>query len=193
MAAYWNSDLVDQLPNGATMLVVVFSLIFGAILGSFMRIEERLENAGSTLKQRFSKKGDSHFVEGFVSASLIFAIGPLAIMGSISDGMGTGLDQLVLKSTMDFFTAMAFAATLGWGVAASSLPVGIYQFLWTGIGLFLGAILATYQILAMTAVGGVLLLGIALRMLKIKQIAVGNLLPAIAIAPVLALLAKSFA
>jgi uncharacterized membrane protein YqgA involved in biofilm formation len=158
-----------------------------------MRIEERLENAGSLLKQRFSKKGDSHFVEGFVSASLIFAIGPLAIMGSISDGMGTGLDQLVLKSTMDFFTAMAFAATLGWGVAASSLPVGIYQFLWTGIGLFLGAILATYQILAMTAVGGVLLLGIALRMLKIKQIAVGNLLPAIAIAPVLALLAKSFA
>jgi uncharacterized membrane protein YqgA involved in biofilm formation len=193
MAAYWNSELVDQLPNGATMLVVVFSLLFGAILGSFMRIEERLENAGSTLKQRFSKKGDSHFVEGFVSASLIFAIGPLAIMGSISDGMGTGLDQLVLKSTMDFFTAMAFAATLGWGVAASSLPVGIYQFLWTGIGLFLGAILATYQILAMTAVGGVLLLGIALRMLKIKQIAVGNLLPAIAIAPVLALLAKSFA
>jgi uncharacterized membrane protein YqgA involved in biofilm formation len=172
MAAYWNSDLVDQLPNGATMLVVVFSLLFGAVLGSFMRIEERLENAGSLLKQRFSKKGDSHFVEGFVSASLIFAIGPLAIMGSISDGMGTGLDQLVLKSTMDFFTAMAFAATLGWGVAA---------------------ILATYQILAMTAVGGVLLLGIALRMLKIKQIAVGNLLPAIAIAPVLALLAKSFA
>jgi uncharacterized membrane protein YqgA involved in biofilm formation len=193
MAAYWNSDLVDQLPNGATMLVVVFSLLFGAILGSFMRIEERLENIGTSLKKRYSKKGDSHFVEGFVSASLIFAIGPLAIMGSISDGMGTGLDQLVLKSTMDLFTAMAFAATLGWGVAASSLPVGIYQFLWTGIGLFLGAILATYQILAMTAVGGVLLLGIALRMLKIKQIAVGNLLPAIAIAPILALVAKSFA
>jgi uncharacterized membrane protein YqgA involved in biofilm formation len=87
---------------------------------------------------------------------------------------------------------MAFAATLGWGVAVSSLPVGIYQFIWTGIGLFLGSILATYQILAMTAVGGVLLLGIALRILKIKQIAVGNLLPAIAIAPILALVAKSF-
>ena len=143
MAAYWNSDLVDQLPNGATMLVVVFSLLFGAILGSFMRIEERLENAGSTLKQRFSKKGDSHFVEGFVSASLIFAIGPLAIMGSISDGMGTGLDQLVLKSTMDFFTAMAFAATLGWGVAASAIPVGIYQGLWTVAGFAVGNSVAT--------------------------------------------------
>ena len=106
--------------------------------------------------------------------------------------MGTGIDQLVLKSTLDFFTAMAFAATLGWGVSASAIPVGIYQFLWTGIGFFLGAILATYQILAMTAVGGILLLGIALRLLKIKQIAVGNILPAIAIAPILALIAHNF-
>jgi uncharacterized membrane protein YqgA involved in biofilm formation len=175
------------------MLVVIFSLLFGALIGTFLRIEERLENAGIILKRKFKGKSDSNFVEGFVSASLIFAIGPLAILGSISDGMGTGLDQLYLKSTMDFFTAMAFAATLGWGVAVSSLPVGIYQFIWTGIGLFLGSILATYQILAMTAVGGVLLLGIALRILKIKQIAVGNLLPAIAIAPILALVAKSFA
>lgn len=193
LAAYWDTDLVDQLPSGATMLVVIFSLLFGALIGTFLRIEERLENVGVILKDKFKGKSDSNFVEGFVSASLIFAIGPLAILGSISDGMGTGLDQLYLKSTMDFFTAMAFAATLGWGVAVSSLPVGIYQFIWTGIGLFLGSILATYQILAMTAVGGVLLLGIALRILKIKQIAVGNLLPAIAIAPILALVAKSFA
>lgn len=127
-----------------------------------------------------------------MSASLIFAIGPLAILGSISDGMGTGIDQLVLKSTLDFFTAMAFAATLGWGVSASALPVGVYQLIWTAIGLFLGAILAPYQVLAMTAVGGVLLLGIALRLLKIKQIAVGNILPAIAIAPILALIAHNF-
>jgi uncharacterized membrane protein YqgA involved in biofilm formation len=106
--------------------------------------------------------------------------------------MNTGIDQLILKSTLDFFAAMAFAATLGWGVAASAIPVGIYQFIWTAIGLFLGAILASYQILAMTAVGGILLLGIALRLLKIKQIAVGNLLPAIALAPLLALLAHQF-
>ena len=116
----------------------------------------------------------------------------MAILGSISDGMGTGIDQLVLKSTLDFFTAMAFAATLGWGVAASALPVGMYQFIWTGIGLLLGSILAMYQVLAMTAVGGILLLGIALRILKIKQIAVGNILPAIAIAPLLALIAHQF-
>ena len=131
-------------------------------------------------------------VDGFVSASLIFAIGPLAILGSISDGMGTGIDQLVLKSTLDGFTSLAFAASLGWGVALSSLPVGIYQFIWTAIGLFLGSILAGYQVAAMTAVGGVLLIGIALRLLRIKQIAVGNLLPALVLAPLLALAAHQF-
>jgi hypothetical protein len=192
ISAYWNKELVDSLPKGATMLVVVFSLLLGALIGSWIDIEGKLENFADNLKRRFAKDGEQNFVEGFVSASLIFAIGPLAILGSISDGMSTGVDQLVLKSTLDFFTAMAFAATLGWGVAASAFPVGVYQFVWTGVGLFLGAILAYYQVLAMTAVGGILLLGIALRLLKIKQIAVGNILPAIAIAPILALVAHSF-
>jgi len=192
ISAYWNKDLVDALPKGATMLVVVFSLLLGALIGSWIDIEGKLEKFADNLKRRFAKDGEQNFVEGFVSASLIFAIGPLAILGSISDGMSTGIDQLVLKSTLDFFTAMAFAATLGWGVAASAFPVGVYQFVWTGVGLFLGAILAYYQVLAMTAVGGILLLGIALRLLKIKQIAVGNILPAIAIAPILALIAHSF-
>jgi uncharacterized protein len=192
ISAYWKKDLVDALPRGATMLVVVFSLLIGALIGSWIDIEGKLEKFAEKLRIKFAKEGEHNFVEGFVSASLIFAIGPLAILGSISDGMGTGIDQLILKSTLDFFTAMAFAATLGWGVAASALPVGVYQFIWTGIGLFLGSILAMYQVLSMTAVGGILLLGIALRILKIKQIAVGNILPAIAIAPVLALIAHQF-
>lgn len=174
------------------MLVVVFSLLIGALIGSWIDIEGKLEKFAERLRIRFAKEGEQNFVEGFVSASLIFAIGPLAILGSISDGMGTGIDQLILKSTLDFFTAMAFAATLGWGVAASALPVGVYQFIWTGVGLVLGSILAMYQVLSMTAVGGILLLGIALRILKIKQIAVGNILPAIAIAPILALIAHQF-
>jgi uncharacterized membrane protein YqgA involved in biofilm formation len=192
LSVYWDRDLQDSMPKGWVILVVVFSLLAGAVLGSLLRIEERLENFGSTLKSRFSKDGGSNFVEGFVSASLIFAIGPLAILGSISDGMGTGIDQLVLKSTLDGFTSLAFAASLGWGVALSSLPVGIYQFAWTAVGLFLGSILAGYQVSAMTAVGGILLVGIALRLLRIKQIAVGNLLPALALAPLLALAAHQF-
>ena len=190
LSAYWDPILTQALPDGGAILVIIFSLLLGALIGTWLKIEEGLEKLGKKLKDRFSPQGGSNFVEGFVSAALIFAIGPLAILGSISDGMGTGIDQLVLKSTLDGFTSIAFAASLGWGVALSSLPVGIYQFFWTAIGLLLGSILAPYQIAAMTAVGGVLLIGIALRLLKIREIAVANLLPALALAPLLALLAN---
>ena len=192
LSAYWDVELQESMPKGWVILVVIFSLLVGALIGSAFAIEDRLELVGNKLKSRFSKNGSSNFVEGFVSASLIFAIGPLAILGSISDGMGTGIDQLVLKSTLDGFAALAFAASLGWGVALSALPVGIYQFAWTAVGLFLGAILTNYQVAAMTAVGGILLIGISLRLLRIKQIAVGNLLPALALAPLFALAAHQF-
>jgi uncharacterized membrane protein YqgA involved in biofilm formation len=192
LSAYWDVELQESMPKGWVILVVIFSLFVGALIGSALAIEDRLEFLGNKLKSRFSKNGSSNFVEGFVSASLIFAIGPLAILGSISDGMGTGIDQLVLKSTLDGFAALAFAASLGWGVALSALPVGIYQFAWTAVGLFLGAILTNYQVAAMTAVGGILLIGISLRLLRIKQIAVGNLLPALALAPLFALAAHQF-
>jgi uncharacterized membrane protein YqgA involved in biofilm formation len=107
--------------------------------------------------------------------------------------MSTGVDQLLLKSSLDFFAAMAFAASLGWGVAASAIPVGIYQGLWTFVGLGLGNILSGYQIDAMTITGGLMLICIGLRLLKIKDIAVGNLLPALIIAPILVQLLNTFA
>jgi uncharacterized protein len=188
--ALWDQELIQYLPDGAPLLVVLASLLLGGLIGSFLKIEERLEVMGTGLKKRFDKDGKSPFVEGFVSASLLFVIGPLAILGSISDGMSTGIEQLTLKSILDFFTSIAFAAALGWGVALSALPVGIYQFAWTGVGFGLGAILEPYQVSAMTATGGVLLLGIALKLLNIKQIAIGNLLPALILAPLFALLAN---
>ncbi len=186
IAYLWQSDFVDAVPTGWTLLTVLASLILGSLLGALLKIEKRLEDLGSFLKSRLTSQEGSPFVEGFVAASLIFAIGPLAILGSISDGMGSGIDQLLLKSTLDFFTSIAFAASLGWGVAASAIPVGIYQFIWTGGGFFLGSILSGYQIAAMTATGGVLLLGIALRLLKLKNISVGNMLPALFFAPIVA-------
>jgi uncharacterized membrane protein YqgA involved in biofilm formation len=192
LSAYWDESLTTSLPQGGAILVIIFSLLLGAAVGSWLKIEESLERFGERLKSRFNRGGDSNFVEGFVAASLVFAIGPLAILGSISDGMGTGIDQLVLKSTLDGFTSIAFAASLGWGVALSSLPVGVYQFIWTGIGLSLGAILAEYQVAAMTAVGGVLLIGISLRLLRLKDVAVANLLPAMAFAPLIALIFERF-
>ena len=190
--ALWNSDLIESVPQGSPILIVLASLLLGGVLGSLLRIEDRLESIGIKLKNSFDKNGESPFVEGFVTSSLIFVIGPLAILGSISDGMSTGIEQLTLKSILDFFASIAFSAALGWGVALSALPVGIYQFAWTGVGFGLGAILTGYQVSAMTATGGVLLLGIAFKLLKIKEIAIGNLLPALALAPVFALLASNF-
>jgi uncharacterized membrane protein YqgA involved in biofilm formation len=182
----WNTKFVSELPRGWPVFAVLIALLLGALLGSALDIENRLERVGVKLKFKFDPNGSSPFVDGFVTASLLFVIGPMAILGSISDGMGTGIDQLALKSILDGVISIPFAASLGWGVAVSTIPVGIYQFAWTGVGLFLGAVLPEYQILAMTATGGVLLLGISLRVMKIKQVAVGNLLPALFLAPVIA-------
>jgi len=180
----FSPDFSSSLPKGWTLLSILGSLLVGGLIGSALKLEDRLERLGENLRQRFGANQEGTFVEGFVSSSLLFVIGPLAILGSISDGMGTGIDQLSLKSILDFFAAIAFAASLGWGVAASAIPVGVYQGMWTVIGLLLGNILAQYQIDAMTIVGGLLLLSIGLRLLKIKEVAVGNLLPALAIAPI---------
>ena len=188
----WNSDFVDALPKGWALLTILASLLIGALIGSALHIEQRLEVLGVKLKAKLDPNGSTPFVDGFVSASLLFVIGPMAILGSISDGMGSGIDQLVLKSILDGVTSIAFAATLGWGVAVSALPVGIYQFSWTGVGLLLGSILPSFQILAMTATGGILLLGISFKLLKIKEVPVGNLLPALFLAPIIAGLLHSF-
>lgn len=190
VSALWNADLVERVPSGAPILILLGSLLLGGLFGTWLRIEERLEALGEILKRRFGG-GESEFVTGFVSATLIFAIGPLAILGSISDGMGTGIDQLLLKSILDFFASIAFAAALGWGVAFSALPVALYQGLWTLAGLGLGSVMDDYQIVAMTATGGVLLLGIAFKLLQLKTIAIGNLLPALALAPLIAFCAAS--
>ena len=188
----WSENLSAALPNGWPILIVLFSLLLGALIGQAIGIEDRMERFGAVLKDRFDKNGSSPFIEGFVSSSLLFVIGPMAILGSISDGMGTGISQLTLKSILDGITSIAFAASLGWGVAVSALPVGIYQLGWTAIGIFLGNVLPEYQIISMTTVGGILLLGISFRLLRLKNVPVGNLLPALFLAPLIAGLVHQF-
>lgn len=179
------------LPKGWSTIPVLLALLIGGVFGSLLKLEERVEDFGGYLRAKFKSK-EGTFVEGFLDASLLFAIGPLAILGSISDGMGTGIDQLVLKSTLDGFASIAFASSLGWGVAASAIPVGIYQGLWTVVGLLLGNVMADYQVAAMTITGGLLLLAIGMRLLKFKLIPVGNLLPALFLAPLFALCFHQF-
>lgn len=187
VAPFFKDEYLQQMPDGWASMPILISLLAGGLLGSAMKLEERFESLGSFLKRKF-RSNQSTFVEGFLDASLLFVIGPLAILGSISDGLGTGIDQLVLKSTLDGFASIAFASSLGWGVAAAALPVALYQGSWTLVGLALGNVLATYQMHVMTITGGLMLLGIGLRLLKIKQVPVGNLLPALFLAPFVAAL-----
>ena len=186
LSPLWSPTFEASLPKSSALLVILASMLIGGLIGSALSLETRLDAFGENLRKRFKASQESPFVEGFVTASLLFVIGPLAILGSVSDGMSQGIDQLILKSSLDFFAAMAFASTLGWGVAASAIPVAIYQGFWTIIGLAAGSVLSQYQIDAMTICGGLMLVGISLRLLDIKRIPVANLLPALVIAPALA-------
>lgn len=174
-----------------TLLVVLGALLIGGIIGSSLRIEDRIESLGGFLRDRLvrSESDDvdsrTRFIDGFVSMSLLVCIGPLAILGSLSDGLGNGIDQLALKATLDGFSAVAFAATLGWGVAVAALPLLVYQGLITAGGVVLGEFLADAAIASITATGGVLLLAVGFRLMSIKPIATGDLLPALAVAPLL--------
>jgi uncharacterized membrane protein YqgA involved in biofilm formation len=175
-------------------LIVLGALIFGAILGEWWGVEDGLQNLGGWLEKRFSSRSNtvagsgvsSPFVRGFLTTAVLYCTGPMAVLGAISDGLKGDYLTLSIKSVLDGFASVAFASTLGVGVAFSALPVMIYQ---GGISLLatqLNAVVSDSMMNEMTATGGVLLLGIGISsLLEIKKIRVGNFLPALAIAPIL--------
>ena len=120
-----------------------------------------------------------------MTASLVFCVGPLTILGALADGLGLGANQLILKATLDGFAAIAFAASLGVGVMASAVTVAVVQGLLTLIGFLVGDFLPAAHLAAITATGGLLLVGVGLRLLRIRMVPVGNLLPALLVAPLL--------
>ncbi len=175
--------------DSAPVLIVLGSVLLGGILGSLLRLEDRIERLGGWLQRRLagetSGEERQRFVEGYVVASLIFCTGPLTVLGSLEDGLGHGADQLYLKSALDGFAAVAFAAAFGWGVAASVVTIAGVQGALTLVGVLLGDVLPAAHLAAVTATGGLLLVGVALRLLEIKQVAVADLLPALLVAPAL--------
>ncbi len=182
--------LSDAVGDSAPVLIVLGAMLIGGITGSLLRIEYRLEGLGGWLQRRLGgderlHEGKAQFVEGFVSASMVFCVGPLTVLGALSDGLGRGADQLFLKATLDGFAAIAFAASLGWGVAASALVVLVVQGAVTGVGALLGDVLPEAHVTALGATGGLMLIGVALRLLKLKQVAVADFLPALVVAPLL--------
>ena len=192
-------SLTAAVGTGAPVLIVLGAMLIGGITGSLLRIEGRLEDLAGVIQARLARRphlagaaesGQGHearerFIEGWLSASLLFCVGPLTILGSLSDGLGRGIDQLTLKSVLDGFAAMAFASSFGVGVLLSALSVAVVQGLLTVLGVLLGSILPDAQIAALTATGGLLLVGISLRLLRVREIPVGDLLPALIVAPLL--------
>jgi len=180
-------------------IIVLISLLIGGLLGEWWRIEDGLKNIGGALERRFVKSARSGtldsdtdtFIRGFMTASLVFCVGPMTILGSIQDGLSGDYSLLAIKSVLDGFAAFAFASSLGLGVLFSTIVILIYQ---GGLSLLAAqaqAVITPEMMGEMTAVGGVLLLGIAVSsLLEIKPIRVGNFLPALLIAPVLVLFFK---
>lgn len=171
-------------------LVVLGALILGAVLGEWLKIEDWLQNLGIWLERRLpgsSEEGASSlFVRGFLAASVLYCTGPMAVLGSISDGLRGDYLTLSIKSVLDGFLSIAFASTLGIGVAFSALPVFAYQGVISLLAAQLNAIVNTDMMNEMTATGGIFLIGIGISsMLELKKIRVGNFLPALAIAPVI--------
>jgi len=182
-------------------LIVLGAILTGVLLGEWWKIEDGLQAVGKWLETRFTHasatgpeaSGESRFVRGFLTASLLFCVGPLTILGSIQDGLTGNFSTLAIKSVLDCFAALAFASTLGVGVLFSVVVILVYQ---GGISLLaaqLNSVVTPAMMAEMTAAGGVILVGIAISsLLELKPIRVGNFLPALIIAPLIVAILAHF-
>jgi uncharacterized protein len=170
----------------ANLLYLLGSILIGGIIGTLLALDLRLDRVGAALQRRLTVAGQTSTVsEAFVTASIVFCVGPLTFLGSIQNGLTGDASLLVIKSVLDGFTAAALAAALGWGVLLTIVVILVYQG-----GLALGAAslahaLSDAQLREMNAVGGLLILGVGLKLLEIRDVKVADFLPAILVAPVL--------
>jgi uncharacterized membrane protein YqgA involved in biofilm formation len=170
----------------STPLYVLAGILVGGIVGEALGIERRLEALGDRVQARLAGEGGHSTVsEGFVTASLLFCVGSLTVVGSIQDGLTGDYELLATKAVLDGFAAIALAATLGWGVGLAAVTILLIQGAITlGAGLF-EDVLVGEALAVLTSAGGVTIIGIALKLLDIKDVKVGNFLPALVIAPAL--------
>jgi hypothetical protein len=165
-------------------LVPLVSVIVGLVIGELLGIDDVLKRFGDALERRFSK-GGSPVSRAFVTTSLLFCVGPLTILGSLQDGISGDYRLLALKSALDFVASLSFASVLGWGVLLSAGSILVVQGGLTLSGALFGSFMTEPMILALTSTGGVLLLGLGLTLLSLKEVRVANMLPALVVAPVL--------
>lgn len=167
--------------NTSNILIVIICLVIGTIIGELLKIEHRLDTLGDWLKSRVAKKGGGRFTEGFVTASLLFCVGSMAIMGSFDAGLRGDYNTIFAKSALDCVMAVTFAATMGVGVLFSGAAVLVYQGALTLLAAFVEPYLSAPVVTEMSAVGGVMLIGTGMNILGLtkERVKVGNMLPAI--------------
>ncbi|HHV47279.1 MAG TPA: DUF554 domain-containing protein [Tissierellia bacterium] len=164
--------------NNDNLILMIISIELGSIIGEALEIEKKLDNLGASLENRFGK-GDSNFSKGFVTASLVFCVGAMAIVGSLESGLQGNHSTLFAKSIIDGITSVIFASTLGIGVGFSSFAVLLYQGTITLLASSIKYLLTPEAINEMSSVGGLLIAAVGINILGIKKINVGNMLPAI--------------
>jgi len=176
----------------ANLLYLLGAILIGGIIGSLAGIERRLNELGAAFQRRFAPPGrTSTIAEAFVTASIVFCVGPLTFLGAIRNGLTGDASLLAIKSVLDGFTAIAFAATLGWGVLLSLAVILVYQGgLAAGASVF-ASLLSDAQLREMNATGGLLLLGVGLKLLRLRDVQVADYLPAIVVAPLLVAIATA--
>jgi len=170
-------------------LVVIFSLVIGSVIGEWIDIEKRMNDLGDYVQGKLNS-GEGSFSKGFVTASLLFCVGTMSIMGSLQSGLMNNHNILLTKSILDGTISVVFASTLGIGVVLSSLPVLVYQGSIALLASSVAPYLSEAVITEMTAVGGVLLVGMGINLLETRKLKVGNMLPAIFLPIILMLFIK---
>jgi len=171
--------IVDGAISTDHVLLMIISLAVGAFIGELIGIEKQLNTFAKFCEEKFTKSGAAQpsFAQGFVTATLVFCVGSMAIVGSIEDGINRNSDILIAKSVIDGIAAMIFASTMGIGVVFSAVTVGIYQGTITLLAMFIAPYIDDVVVTQMTLVGSVLVMAIGLNLLEISKIKVGNLLP----------------
>lgn len=163
----------------------VLALVLGTVVGEALDVDGRLDRFGEVLRRR-ARSDDDRFVLGFVTASLTFCVGALTVVGSLRDGISGDSQLLIVKSALDGVVSIVYAATFGWGVAASAVTVGVVQGALTALGAVAGdAFLTTRMVAELEATGGILIVGIGVRLLDLRPVRVASMLPALLVAPVL--------
>jgi uncharacterized membrane protein YqgA involved in biofilm formation len=167
------------------ILILLISIILGGMIGQLLTLEDKIDRFADKVKERFARKNDKFFSEGFITASIIFCVGPMTILGSINDGLRGDINLLAIKSVLDGFTALALTTTFGIGVIFSVFTIIIIQGGLTFSAVLIDQFFNQMMINEMTAAGGVLIVGIGLILLEIKKIKVATFLPALVVAPLI--------